>query len=216
MKRTHLLLAAMFIGGILMTSCKKETATTPVNEEETENCSFCGLSMIEVDTTDTGMWYGTLAPNSFSSPAAFYHRDGSSTPPTSLVTKTPEGFYGFQQGLAIDFDFSNMLACTPNRVSFAHARNTVNTNQDPSFVNVKFPNTPLIACVADSLDYYLAPYGYNVQHYFYPGTVHMNMNNNTFAGVVDSLVITGPGFTTMTVGANLFESELRNVCVHNE
>ena len=38
----------------------------------------------------------------------------------------------------------------------------------------------------------------------------------SFTGVVDSIIIRGPEFETVTVGANLFESELRSICVAHE
>jgi hypothetical protein len=118
--------------------------------------------------------------------------------------------------MAIDFNMAALpLACVSNKITFVHARMVTNTNINPSIVNIKFPTTPLIITVPDSLNYYLSPYGYSVQHFFQPGYVNMDPFTG-FTGVLDSMIITGPQFETVTVGANLFESELRSICIAHE
>lgn len=192
-------------------SCKKEKPKV-VNKSctETPECSFCAGEAIELDAN--GMVNETYAHQT-----SFFHEDGQEVQPVAPMYRTPSGFYDYQEGMAIDFDMSQLpLACVSNKITFAHARFPNNTNDHPSLVNVKFPSTPLIICPADSLGYYLAPYGYQVQHFYQPSFVNMGVNGEGSMGVVDSLIITGPQFETVTVGANLFESELRSICIAHQ
>lgn len=192
-------------------ACKKQNPTTPINNcpTEEEYCSFCFGEMLELDSN------GFIIPTNYAQQVAF-QINGQPVGPNFMVAKTPTGFYGFQGG-AIAFNSANTLSCVSNKITFAHARFASNTNPHPSLVNVQFPGTPLISTVPDSLNYYLSPYGYTVEHYFQPGLVWMDQNpGSTFTGVVDSIIIRGPEFETVTVGANLFESELRSICVAHE
>ncbi len=203
------LTAALLI--TLIVSCKKETPAGPVNKDlpNAPECSFCPGESLTLDTT-TG-----LVNESYAQQVSFFHF-GNEEFVAQPQEKTPIGFYGYHEGMAIDFNTANLpLACTSNKITFVHARYASNTNDNPSLVNVKFPGTPLIVTVPDSLNYYLSPYGYTAQHYFYPGHVNQGMTWS-FAGVVDSMVITGPEFETVTVGANLFESELRSICISHQ
>jgi hypothetical protein len=137
--------------------------------------------------------------------------------PSPIYHETPTGFYGYQGGVSIAFNSADMLACVSNKITFVHARFASNTNPFPALVNVQFPGTPLISTVPDSLNYFLNPFGYTVEHHFQPGEVYMSqLPGESFTGVVDSIIIRGPEFETVTVGANLFESELRSICVAHE
>lgn len=204
---TAIALIAMSVLG----SCKKEKPEV-VNKicTSTPECSFCPGDEIELDAN--GMVNETYAHQT-----SFFHEDGQEVQPVAPMFRTPSGFYDYHEGMAIAFNMAELpLACVSNKVTFAHARAANNTNDHPSLVNVKFPGTPLIICPADSLGAYLAPYGYQVQHFFQPGFVNMGMNGEGFQGVVDSLIITGPSFETVTIGANLFESELRSICIAHQ
>jgi hypothetical protein len=194
-----------------LTSCKKEEPQV-VNKDLTEapECSFCAGEVISLDSNG-------MVNEVYAHQTSFFHEDGQEIQPFPPIIRTPSGFYDYHEGMSIAFNMAQLpLACTSNKITFAHARFASNTNDHPDLVNVKFPTTPLIICPADSLDYYLAPYGYQVQHFFQPAYVNMGMNGEGFAGVVDSLIITGPEFETVTVGANLFESELRSICIAHQ
>lgn len=209
--KTKKITAVALIALSVMVSCKKEKPDV-VNKNCTEptECSFCAGEAIELDSN--GMVNETYAHQT-----SFFHEDGQEIQPVPPIIRTPSGFYDYQEGMSISFNMAQLpLACTSNKITFVHARFPNNTNDHPNLVNVKFPTTPLIICPADSLAQYLAPYGYQAQHFFLPGYVNMGMNGEGFAGVVDSLIITGPDFQTVTVGANLFESELRSICIAHQ
>jgi len=195
-----------------MVSCKKDNPTDPVNKDVTDapECSFCPGESMQLNSD--GMVAETYAQQT-----SFYHYGSTVSAPTA-VHKTPSGYYGWGEGMSVAFNLANLpLACTSNKITFVHARFASNTNENGSLVNVQLPGTPLIATVPDSLGYFLSPYGYTVQHYFQPGIVHQDFDPAAnFAGVVDSIIITGPEFQTVTVGANLFESELRSICVAHQ
>lgn len=194
-----------------MLSCKKEKPAA-ANKELTGSpeCSFCAGEAIVLDSNG-------FVNEDYAQQTSFFHEDGQEVQPFAPAYRTPSGFYDYHEGMAIAFDMSQLpLACVSNKITFAHARNFTNTNDHPNLVNVKFPSTPLIVCGADELGTYLAPYGYQVQYFNQPGFVNMGMNGEGFDGVVDSLIITGPEFETVTVGANLFESELRSICIAHQ
>jgi len=212
-KLAVLTLSAAAVLTTVLVSCKKEDPVTPINKdvENTPPCSFCpGESMmLSVDN---------MISETYAIQAPFYHYNGTSVTPQGVAGKTPTGYYDWHGGFSIAFNFAELpLACVSNKITFAHARFASNTNDDPSLINVQFPGTPLIVTVPDSLNYYLSPYGYTVQHFFQPGIVHQDSSGSgSFVGVVDSLIITGPEFETVTIGANLFESELRSICVSHQ
>lgn len=192
-------------------ACKKQNPTAPVNNCPTEDqhCSFCFGDMLELDSN-------LIAPTTYAHQVPFLI-DGQLVGPSSILHKTPSGFYGYQGGVSIAFNSANTLSCVSNKITFAHARFANNTNTFPSLVNVQFPGTPLIATTPDSLNFYLNPYGYTVEHHYQPTVVYMSqVPGENFTGVVDSIIIRGPEFETVTVGANLFESELRSICVAHE
>lgn len=196
----------------LVVSCKKEKPAGPVNKDlpNVPECSFCPGESITLNPS-TGM-----VNESYAQQVSFFGYSNEEHTPVAPQHKTNSGFYDYHGGMSIAFNLANLpLACTSNKITFVHARNTANTNLDPSLVNVQFPGTPLIVTVPDSLNYFLAPYGYAAQHYFMPGFVNQEPNAG-FAGVVDSIIITGPEFETVTVGANLFESELRSICISHQ
>lgn len=210
--KTKSLIPVVAAAALIVTAiaCKKQNPTTPVNNCPTEEyCSFCFGEVLELDSN-------LIAPTAYAHQVPFLI-DGQLVGPSSIIGKTPTGFYGFQGGVSIAFNSASTLSCVSNKITFAHARFASNTNPFPSLVNVQFPGTPLIATTPDSLNYYLNPYGYTVEHHFQPGEVWMSQNpGSTFTGVVDSIIIRGPEFETVTVGANLFESELRSICVAHE
>jgi len=196
---------------LLAIACKKNNPTTPVNKcAEDTPCSFCFGEALEVgsDSLIIATPYAHQVP---------FLIDGQLVGPSPILNTTPTGFYGAQGGVSVAFNSENTLACVSNKITFAHARFASNTNPFPSLVNVQFPGTPLISTVPDSLNYYLNPYGYTVEHYYQPAQVYMSqIPGESFTGVVDSIIIRGPEFQTVTVGANLFESELRSMCVAHE
>lgn len=196
---------------LVVIACKKQNPTTPVNKcEEDTPCSFCFGDMLELGTDNL------IITTPYAQQVSFLI-NGQQVGPSPILNKTPNGFYGFQGGVSIAFNSENMLACVSNKITFVHARFANNTNPDPSLVNVQLPGTPLISAIPDSLNYFLSPYGYTVEHHFQPGTVYMSqIPGESFTGVVDSIIIRGPEFQTVTVGANLFESELRSICVAHE
>ncbi len=205
-------LAASAMVLLLAIACKKQNPTTPINNCPTEDqpCSFCFGETLELDSN------GLIVPTNYAQQVAFLI-NGQLVGPNPMIAKTPTGFYGYQGGVSIAFNSANMLACVSNKITFVHGRFPNNTNPSPSLVNVQFPGTPLISTVPDSLNYFLNPYGYTVEHYFQPGEVWMSQTpGSTFTGVVDSIIIHGPEFETVTIGANLFESELRSMCVAHE
>ena len=210
MKTTKIAVLAALTLTTLMVSCKKEKPTSPVNKDipNATECSFCPGESLTLNPA-TG-----LVDEAYAQQVSFIHYGNEFTP--SAPSRTTNGFYDYHEGMSISFNLAELpLACTSNKITFVHARNTTNTNEHPSLVNVKFPTTPLIVTVPDSLNYFLNQYGYAAYHYFHPGYVHQDMTNG-FAGVVDSIIITGPAFETVTVGANLFESELRSICISHQ
>lgn len=209
MKTTKIIALTGLTLSMLAVSCKKDNPVLPVNKnpDVPTECTFCTAEGFGLDSV--------LVNEAYAQQVSFFHYGNDEKLPKPNF-RTPNGYYGYHEGMAIDFDLSQLLACMSNKVTFVHARNTTNTNDYPTLVNVKFPTTPLIVTTPDSLNYYLSPYGYSVQHFFQPGYVNMNTAGNGFTGVVDSIIITGPDFSRVTVGANLFESELRNICIAKE
>lgn len=212
MKRKLLIpIAASAAVLLLSIACKKQNPTTPVNPcVEDTPCSFCFGENLELGTDNLII----ATPYAQQVPFMLYSQNVGLSP---MINETHTGFYGFQGGVSIAFNSEDMLACVSNKITFVHGRFPNNTNPSPSLVNVQFPGTPLISTIPDSLNYFLNPYGYTVEHYFQPGQVWMSqIPGESFMGVVDSIIIRGPEFQTVTVGANLFESELRSICVAHE
>jgi hypothetical protein len=212
MKRTLLIpIAASAVILLIAIACKKNNPTAPVNPcPEDTPCSFCFGENLELGTN------GLIISTPYAQQVSFmlYSQNVGLSP---MINETPTGFYGLQGGVSIAFNSENMLACVSNKITFVHGRVPNNTNPSPSLVNVQFPGTPLISTIPDSLNYFLNPYGYTVEHYLQPGQVYMSqIPGESFTGVVDSIIIRGPEFETVTVGANLFESELRSICVAHE
>lgn len=213
MKTTKMAVIASLVLASAMVSCKKEKPTDPVNKDlpNAPECSFCPGESLSLDPATM------MVNESYAQQVSFFHFGNEEIAPAGVFGRTPSGFYDYHEGMSIDFNLAALpLACTSNKITFAHARNTTNTNDNPSLVNVKFPGTPLIVTIPDSLNFYLTPYGYTAQHFFQPGYVNMNSTGDGFAGVVDSIIITGPEFETVTIGANLFESELRSICISHQ
>ncbi|AEA43790.1 hypothetical protein [Fluviicola taffensis] len=213
MKRKLLIpIAATSAIFLLAIACKKQNPTTPVNNNCVEDtpCSFCFGDMLELGTDNL------IISTPYAQQVPFLI-NGQQVGPSPILNKTPTGFYGYQGGVSIAFNSANMLACVSNKITFVHGRIPNNSNPFPALVNVQFPGTPMISTIPDSLNYFLNPYGYTVEHHFQPGQVWMSqVPGESFTGIVDSIIIRGPEFETVTVGANLFESELRSICVAHE
>ncbi len=142
----------------------------------------------------------------------FYNYDG-----TELGSypnyKTPLGYYGLQAtNMVIKFD--EFLGYEPTRIGFVHAY----SEGQSKLVNVQLPNTPLITTIPDSLNYYLEPYGYGIEHYFKTGdNLWVDQSSPPLTGkVLDSIIITGNNINEVILGANLNESELRSICTYYE
>lgn len=211
MKTNRITLIAFAALASVAVSCKKVKPSDPINKDlpNAPECSFCPGETLSMDPA-TG-----LVNDSYAQQVSFFHPNNQENTPVA-PGRTANGFYDYHEGMAISFNLANLpLACVSNKITFAHARSVSNTNDNPRLVNVKFPTTPLIVCNADELGQQLAPYGYAVEYHSVPGTVHQDLIAS-FAGVVDSLIITGPGFETVTIGANLFESELRSICISHQ
>lgn len=195
---------------LLILSCKKENPTKPVNKStEDLPCSFCFGESLELNDS-------LIASTNYLHQTTFW-KNGQETGPNQVNRITPLGVYGYMGGVSLVFNSANTLSCTSNKVTFVHARVTSNTNNIPALVNVQFPGTPIISTIPDSLQYYLTPYGYTVEKYFQPGIVWLSdLPGSTSTGVVDSIIIRGPEFEVVTIGADLFESELRSICVAHE
>jgi hypothetical protein len=216
---------AILLGVLIVSSCKKVKPSDPVNPNSNcESCTICPSSYLSMDTfsiTPNGGVYGYVNTTNYVSQIPYTLRNGTQLA-ISQIEKSPNGFYAID-GFCLDFNLANMnLAQLPNQVSFVHASQVYNDpnpplNADSNTVNVKFANTPLIRTTPDSLAFYLAPYGYSVQHFQYPSFI-MHGNYQWFPGpgggaiVADSIVIQGPAISSLKVGALLFESELRNIC----
>lgn len=196
---------------LLAIACKKQNPTTPINGcPEDTPCSFCFGEALELGTDNL------IIATPYAQQVSFLI-NGQLVGPSPIINETPSGFYGYEGGVSIAFNSASTLACVSNKITFVHGRIPNNSNPFPALVNVQFPGTPLISTIPDSLNYFLSPYGYTVEHHFNPGTVWMSQNpGDSFTGVVDSIIIRGPEFETVTVGANLFESELRSICVAHE
>lgn len=197
------------IGLLAFAACKKGTPTTTANSNGngTENCSLCVGDILTLN--DTG-----YVSNSYAQQVPYMHEDGTTAFYPS--NKTPNGFYDYHGGMALQFNLANIdMACSVNKLSFVHARNVTNTNANPSEINLWLPNVPLMTCAADSLPAALAPWGYTATVYHGNTQVHQD-STASFAGIYDSIVVTGPAFTSVRIGANLFESELRSICFSHQ
>lgn len=142
----------------------------------------------------------------------FYDHSGAITG-SFPETQTPLGFYGYE-GLNLTINFSAFLAYSPSRLGFVHAYGDGSSN----LINVQLPGTPLLVTVPDSLNFYLEPYGYNAVNYATEdGLLWQNSGSPPLTGAwIDSIIITGKNMNTVTVGANLQESELRSICTYYE
>lgn len=127
--------------------------------------------------------------------------------------KTPLGYYG-SQGTNMVIKFDAFLAYAPTKIGFVHAY----TEGESKLVNVQLPGTPIIATIPDSLNHFLTPYGYTVEHYYKTG-VHLWIDETSppLSGkVLDSIIIRGNNLNEVTLGANLQESEIRSICTYYE
>lgn len=127
--------------------------------------------------------------------------------------KTPLGYYGLlATNMVINFD--EFLGYAPTRISFVHAYDEGGSK----LVNIQLPATPRIITIPDSLNYYLEPFGYSVEHYFKTDVpLWVDQISTPLTGkVLDSIIIKGNDLNKVTLGANLQESELRSVCTYYE
>ena len=203
-------LAASAVLLLLAIGCKKENPTAPVNFCGVDTtCSFCFGDILETGADSL------IISTNYAHQTTFL-KNGQLVGLSPIANETPTGFYGWQGGVSIALNGANIpLACGLNKVTFVHAR--VPNGSSNVLVNVQFPGTPLISTSPDSLQYYLTPYGYTVENYSNPGTVWMNTTGGFYSGgIVDSIIVRGPDFGTVTIGADLFESELRSICVAYE
>jgi hypothetical protein len=143
---------------------------------------------------------------------AFYNYDG-----TVLGSypnhKTPLGYYGLQAtNMVINFD--EFLGYDPTKIGFVHAYHEGGSN----LVNIQLPTTPLIITIPDSLNYFLEPYGYSVEHYYKTDAkLWVDQTSAPLSGnYLDSLIIKGDNLNAITLGANLLKSELRSICTYYE
>lgn len=206
MKKVSLTLLSL--GLLAFAACKKDTPTTANdNSSGTENCSLCVGDILTLN--DTG-----YVSNSYAQQVPYMHEDGTTVLYASH--KTPNGFYDYHGGMALQFNLANVdIACSINKLSFVHARFATNTNTNPSEVNLWLPGAPLIICPADSLPSAVSQWGYTAAVYHGNTQVHQD-STSSFAGIYDSIVVTGPAFTSVRLGANLFESELRSICFSHQ
>lgn len=211
MKRKILIpVAASATAILLMVACKKKDPETPVNKSGDTPCSFCFGDMLQLGSDNQ------IVATDYAQQTTFL-KNGQDIGPSPISAKTPNGFYGYQGGVGIEFNSAQLpMSCTSNKITFVHARVTSSSNGIPALVNVRFPGTPLISTIPDSLDYYLNPYGYTVENYFGPGAVWTTQSGPATTGVVDSIIIRGPEFEVVRIGADLFESEIRSICVAHE
>jgi hypothetical protein len=213
MKTQHnnlkIFIASTFLFGLLIVACKKQNPSQPINIGNCTTCTVCPENNVDTVLGTTG---GYMDSTNYAVPTDFIGRNGGIASP-SVLQKTPTGYYG-GNGCAIDFNVTNLnMSPAPDQVSFTHCRFINNTNGlDSNLINVKFANTPTIVTIPDSLNYYLAPYGYTTQVFHNYSQVNMGNIVFTQSATADSIVISGVAITTATIGANLFESELRNIC----
>lgn len=206
MKTLKITIATALVASLVFTSCKKDNTVQPVNSSKnttTAGCATCPSTYLELGSDGINTRYAKQEN--------FVLRDGTQLQVANTFWRTKNGYYGIN-GLTIDFNLDSLgLALPPYQVSFTHARNASNT---PDLVNVKFPNTPLIVTTADSLNFYLTPYGYSAQHYTYPTTIVQDLIGTPGLpnAIADSVVITGGPIHQVKIGAKIFESQLRNIC----
>ncbi len=205
--------ALVFITCFSLYACKKQNPK-PLS---CNTCTTCITDVLEVDTlpgfNPNGQGY--LKSTYFAKQDTFYGKNNSVA--FSTLFRSYSGYYG-AKSLSIFIDLDSLMPNNlPNQVSFTHERLVGNTNADSTLLNIKFPNTPLLITPTDSLAFYLLPYGYNVLHYpvltpaVYSGTILISQ-----AKMADSLIIShSNAFNQATIGVNLFESELRNICFKN-
>ncbi len=215
-KKVILLTTVVFSAAVaLFTACNKN-ATPPINLGCT-TCTTCAFPSFDIDTVLAGgainYW---LDSNVYGHQVDFINSGGFNGGKGSLY-KTPNGFTGFR-GFSIYNNLDSLMpGGLPHTVhfTFAYDSNAVSPAiYDSILLNVKFPNTPLVKCIADSLSTYLSPYGYTVQVFKYPTTY--NVANGTQFGVADSVVIsTATPFNAATIGCALNYSEIRNLCFTN-
>ncbi len=227
MKTQKTILSLAIIISVFILSCKKENVLQPINEiSSSGKCTTCPVQYLKVDTIWNGtIYYINKINTNFVQNEKFILRNGTLIDPLQIV-KTPFGFYGWT-GLLLNFNMANSnFSSIPTELSFTHVRGVGNASSSPngsladaSLINIKFDNTPLISCTADSVGYYLGPYGYSVQHFTFPSRMYVSQIGYTdsmtmYGNIADSIVISGlpSGLTNVKVGANLMESELRNIC----
>jgi hypothetical protein len=204
--------ATIALAIISMIACKKQTGA---RNTSCTICTTCPSTYMLVDTIPNSGNAVTVHNTNYLSHVAYTNRNGSTEGLTQKFQQTHvPGLYG-GMGAALSFILDSLnLSSLPNQVTFVHARLSGNTNgADSNMVNVKFSNTPTIVTTSDSLQFYLAPYGYTVQFFSLPSTSEI-YTGFPYAVVADSMIISKTIGTidSVTVGAKLFESELRSIC----
>ena len=211
-KRFQLFAAASVLAvAATMMSCEKDEPTGPVNTDpgQTPSCSFCPGESFNIGSDG-------MIDEVYAHQVAFQHVNGDLIPAEPAFQRTASGFYGINEGMSIQFDFSQLaLSCTTHKLTFVHAYSPGNAGShgDEDLINIQLPGTPLIVAPAGQLATELDLYGYTVVHHYLPGEIYMNENGDSWSGMLDSMIVYGPDFGTVTLGANLFESELRSICV---
>lgn len=142
---------------------------------------------------------------------SFFAEDGTNMGyfPTA---KTPTGYFG-NQGVSMTINFNDFLAYAPSRISFVHAY----TDENANLINIQLPKTPLIVTSSENLNEQLIPFNYSAEVFKSTGALWENTSTVlTSEAIIDSIVITGTNMNTVTVGANLVNSELRSICTYYE
>jgi hypothetical protein len=195
----------------ILFGCKKSNNNLNGN---CSTCNSCVMGVLNYDTIATNPTiYVQIQPNYFSAIDTFW-KNGSMAVGGSFLP-SPQGIYGGKPvALAVNLD-SLLPSHSVTSFKFTHAFLSGNTTSDSTFVNIKIDGHPRIETITDSLQYYLAPLGYTVQFYRTPTMVMMG--NTPIANIngayADSVIITSNNaMHKVTIGAYLFESELRNIC----
>jgi hypothetical protein len=210
-KRFQLFAASVLFLTTAVVSCEKDDPIDPVNTDpgQTPSCSFCPGESFSLDPNG-------MIDEVYAHQVPFHHVNGDQIPAEAAMSRTTSGFYGVNEGMSIAFDFSQLaMSCEAQKLTFVHAYFPGNAGPhgDEDLINIQLPGTPLIATPAGNLANELTPYGYTVVHHSIPGEIYMNQNGDSWSGMLDSMIVYGPAFETLTLGANLFESELRSICV---
>ncbi len=141
---------------------------------------------------------------------AFYNRNGIELG-NHPNEKTPLGYYS-SAPTVINIDFKSFLGYQTKKISFVHAY----LPGSPRLINIKLPSTPLIVTSPDSINYYLSPYNYEVEHYVVQNEfLWINKSQPPLIGAtLDSIIIKGQSIQEIKIGAEMDHSEIRSICAY--